>query len=326
MKKISIIIPVYNVEKYLEQCLSSVIDQSLKDIEIICVNDGSTDSSVEILNKFSQNDPRIKILHKEHTNAGDARNSGLDIAEGEYILFLDADDYLKENALELLYTSALNNNLDIIMGNVEILNAATGNIESAKWAKNRYEYNKVFSAKKYKNDLYQRCIIWVWNKLYKRTFVKQNNLRFQSIRHQNDVVFHQLALVLAKRIMALENVIITHRYNNINSLEGSRANSPYLYTEAVDLLYKNLQYYKLNRTYYKTFFNSMLSLSIWTILSLELKNTNFDIYKKIITRYFAKYNVLRNIALMNKSNFKDFIPIILDYYVMQFKRYLYKEK
>ena len=102
MVKISVVIPVYNVEKYLEQCLDSVIAQSFEDIEVICVNDGSTDSSLEILKRYANNDSRIKIISQKNKGAGAARNVGIENAAGEYVYFMDSDDYLNADAFERL--------------------------------------------------------------------------------------------------------------------------------------------------------------------------------------------------------------------------------
>ena len=99
MPKFSIIIPVYNVEKYLVECLESIVNQSFKDFEVICVNDGSTDNSLEILQKYAENDERFKVLNQENQGQGIARNNALNIANGEYILFVDPDDFIELNML-----------------------------------------------------------------------------------------------------------------------------------------------------------------------------------------------------------------------------------
>ena len=106
MIKVSVIIPVFNTEKYISKCLSSLVNQTLDDIEIICVNDGSTDNSLEIIEKIANNDARIKIINQEHKKQGAARNAGLKIAEGEYIGFVDSDDWIDLNYYEMLYNTA----------------------------------------------------------------------------------------------------------------------------------------------------------------------------------------------------------------------------
>ena len=114
MKIVSVIIPIYNVEAYIEECLVSVLKQTLKDIEIICVNDGTPDNSMDIVKKYAENDDRIVIVNKENGGLSSARNAGLKVATGEYVYFLDSDDYILENTLEKLCSVAKKNNLDSI--------------------------------------------------------------------------------------------------------------------------------------------------------------------------------------------------------------------
>lgn len=120
MPKVSIIIPVYNVEKYLRECLDSVINQTFHDIEIICIDDGSTDSSKQILAEYQSKDNRLKVISQKNGGQSKARNAGLDVATGDYIYFLDSDDYIKSNALEVLYKTAKTNNLEILFFDSEV--------------------------------------------------------------------------------------------------------------------------------------------------------------------------------------------------------------
>lgn len=112
---ISVIMPVYNVENYIEKCLDSVCNQSFKDLEIICVNDGSTDNSLKLLEDYAKRDSRIKIITQENGGIGHARNTGLKNATGEYVLFVDSDDFLCENSLDELYYNINSNNSDLVI-------------------------------------------------------------------------------------------------------------------------------------------------------------------------------------------------------------------
>lgn len=114
MCKVTIIVPVYNVEKYLKECLESLIHQTLSDIEIICVNDGSTDNSRDILADYQRIDSRIRVINQRNAGLSAARNSGLDVAKGEYIYFCDSDDYLRLDAMEVCYSKAKNNNVEVL--------------------------------------------------------------------------------------------------------------------------------------------------------------------------------------------------------------------
>ena len=113
--KVSVIIPVYNVEKYLEECLDSVVNQTLKEIEIICINDGSIDNSVKILEKYRDKYSNIKVINQKNLGVGRARNVGVKLAKGEYIFFLDSDDYIEVDALEKCYIEAKQHRLDVVL-------------------------------------------------------------------------------------------------------------------------------------------------------------------------------------------------------------------
>lgn len=117
-KLISVIVPIYNTEKYLSKCLDSLLSQTFKDIEIICINDGSTDNSEQILKDFAQKDNRIIVLSQENLKQGAARNRGLDIAKGEYITFVDSDDWIEKDYIELLYNAIVENNVNIAAASI----------------------------------------------------------------------------------------------------------------------------------------------------------------------------------------------------------------
>jgi len=116
--KVSIIVPVYNVELYLEECLYSIINQTFEDIEIILINDGSTDHSLEIMEKFAKKDNRIKIISQKNKGVSEARNAGILIASGDYILFVDSDDVILTNTIEILYNKIIQTGSDLLLGNV----------------------------------------------------------------------------------------------------------------------------------------------------------------------------------------------------------------
>ena len=132
---ISVIIPIYNSEKYLSECLNSVVNQTLHDIEIICVNDGSTDSSLEILEDYQSKDKRIKIINQEHNNAGSARNKGLEIARGEYLSFLDSDDYFDLNMLKEMYLTAKSDNkIEIVIAKSKQFEDNNNSFKEMEWS------------------------------------------------------------------------------------------------------------------------------------------------------------------------------------------------
>ena len=183
MIKISIIIPVYNTEFYLNKCLDSVIKQDIEDFEIICVNDGSTDNSIKILKKYSRIDQRIKIISQKNQGVSVARNKALDVAKGEYVMFVDSDDWLEENSLLSIYNAIKKTNSDVM----EFRNDCYfGNLRRTG---NYTELNKCQTDK----DLFSvvPSLYLIWNKIYKRDFINSNNIKFpENITNAEDGVFN----------------------------------------------------------------------------------------------------------------------------------------
>ena len=185
MSKISVIVPVYNVEKYLPKCIESIINQTYKDLEIILVDDGSTDSSGNICDMFGQKDSRIKIVHKENGGLSDARNTGLDVCTGEYIGFVDCDDYIAADMYEFLYNFLKTNNLDVSM--CETYHVFESNIHVCRYFEPKFlnETNKIIEeifANKYGGSAISVC-----NKLYKREVLE--DVRFDKYKSYEDVFF-----------------------------------------------------------------------------------------------------------------------------------------
>lgn len=226
MVKISVIVPVYNNEKYLDRCLSSLINQSLNDIEIICVNDGSTDSSLDILHSFKEKDNRIIILSQENQGAGPSRNRGIDLAKGEYISFVDADDWLEEDAFEKLYNNSISNDSDIVLfnsrehkDNNKIRNRIYLPVDES------IEYdNFVFDYKDYKR-LVMNSMFVIWSKIYKTSFIVENDIRFYNHKIFNDVQFHVESMILSKRISYVPDILYNYNKQNDNSLQSDISNS-----------------------------------------------------------------------------------------------------
>ena len=184
MTKISIVIPIYNVEKYLRVCLDSVINQTYKNLEIICVDDCGNDNSIKIVNEYIKKDNRIKLIqHSSNRGLGPARNTGLDNATGEYIFFLDSDDYLMEDAIEILYNKIKETNSDFVVTRAEAF-ADDDSEETIKrtesmnnWLDKKELDNYQVNSENYIETLENfNCVSW--GKLFKKEFLTQNNLRF----------------------------------------------------------------------------------------------------------------------------------------------------
>lgn len=196
--KISVIIPVYNVEPYLRECLDSVVNQTLRDIEIICVNDGSTDNSGAILAEYAALDGRITVITQENRGLSAARNVGMDAATGKYIYFIDSDDYIDLDALEVLYDRAEELKLDVLC--YDFTNFCDG-IEGEPWQLVRREYGGVQRGTALLKQMRDEnaYAISVWAMLFRHNYLKKIGMRFREGMIYEDITFTAFALLSAER-------------------------------------------------------------------------------------------------------------------------------
>ena len=219
MPKVSIILPVYNVGKYLRQSLDSLINQTLENIEIICIDDGSTDESYDILEEYKSKDTRVKVIHKSNKGTGAARNDGLKLAKGECIGFVDPDDWVKPNMYERLYKEIKEKNLDIIM-------CMPDGYDERNKKNAPFPY---FIDENFKNIIDDRIFNWqdlspfkypmcVWNKLYTKKLFDENNIEFAEGLDFEDhkVIFG--TLLTAKRMFFIREKLYVYRFNREGSV------------------------------------------------------------------------------------------------------------
>lgn len=214
--KVSILIPVFNSEKLLNDCLNSVKNQTLSEIEIICIDDGSTDNSLKILEDYSKNDGRFKVFHQENSGAGFSRNVALKKATGEFILFLDSDDWIENDACEKLYNQAIDLNSDLILFDaVRHLpdNQSMDLIHFLGEDSNNNFSSLSFDYKFVKDKVLNAYFGVIWSKLYKKSFILENNIEFPNHKLYNDVEFHIKSMLLAERISYFPKIF--YHYNRI---------------------------------------------------------------------------------------------------------------
>lgn len=210
--KMSIIVPVYNVEKYLKECLNSIINQSLREIEVICVNDGSTDHSLEILNEYAKSDTRIRVISKVNDGLGAARNTGINHAYGEYLGFVDSDDFIDLNMFEELYNRAIEVDADVVIGNLELYFTDTGETKLYR----DYDCYQKLDDKKFFTAYDETWIvqnIGVWDRIYKKQFIDQYHLRNPEHVIFEDALFSFQTSVLAQRISVINRPFYKYRKN-----------------------------------------------------------------------------------------------------------------
>lgn len=206
--KISVIVPVYNVEEYIEECINSIVNQTLKEIEIIIVNDGTKDNSIKKIEKYFS-DPRIILINKENGGISSARNAGLKIAKGEYVSFIDSDDFIELTMLEELYNNS--EKAEIVFSNITFFNNETKE-------KNYDKKKAVFGNINKGSYLFYYVVISPGNKIYKRAYLEKVNFNFIEGIIYEDAIFAIETLFLAKKVKYIDKFHYIYRTNRKNSI------------------------------------------------------------------------------------------------------------
>lgn len=215
MVEISVVIPVYNVEDFLAQCLDSIINQTFEDIEIICINDGSTDGSLEILNEYASRDHRITVFDQENGGHAVATNRGIDMARGKYLFLMDSDDILDLHALEETYKLAQEKQVDfVIFQAINYYMDKDEYIEDENYSMNRLADHVGDSVFDYRNvrDFVFDISVTPWSKLYSRKFIEDNHIRFPEGLVFDDNVFFFDVLFAAEKITFLRKHLFKRRW------------------------------------------------------------------------------------------------------------------
>lgn len=303
MPKISVIIPVYNVEEYLKECLNSVINQTFKDIEIICIDDGSTDNSLNILKEFAQNDERIIILTQQNKGAGSARNLGIKKAKGEYLYFLDSDDFTNQNLFEKTYNKITTLDAQIcIFKNNEFI-TETKKLIPNKWIK-KTNFKSIFNINDYKANFFSLFNVPAFSKLYKADFIKQNNIYFQEIKTCNDVFFNFFTLATAEKITFLNEELVTYRINQKNNLSANRSKYIENISKAFNYLKDELTKKGLFKRAEKTYYKKASECFCYEIKQLKLLEDKRTWINKLLKNIPFKYWSAKTKRLVLKTNIK----------------------
>lgn len=233
MAKVSVIIPVYNVEQYLCRCVDSALGQTLADLEIILVDDGSPDGSPAICDAYAQADSRVKVIHKQNGGLASARNAGMQIAQGDYLFFLDSDDWLEPDGMERLYETAIRCGVDFVRYRA-IRTGWPGLEENAPCRVEavRELTEGLYDAQRIREEIYPRlmatpqltmgAIVGAWGSLYRRAFLEENGLRFdEEIRFSEDLIFSAKVVRAAKSFYFLDTPGVYHYFFNPKSISKS---------------------------------------------------------------------------------------------------------
>ena len=293
---------MYNVEKYLRQCIDSVLMQTMDDMEIILVDDGSPDACPQICDEYAGKFPdKIKVIHKENGGIAKARNEGLEQAKGDYVFFIDSDDYLVGDRLNEVYKKAIEFDADILHMSYTIADEVHGKSEKAE---NSFELNKLIDHSAMEKEICYASskgrIIFAWRNLYKKEFLNKNGIAFsEEMKMIEDAPFNMQAFTLAERFVAVDIPIYCYRVR-MDSLQRKKYVPDY-----DEWLYKQwglkLKYYEENCTPSQIFYEDIAEYTIKYILPMLLRNIYINSVKD-------RYSILKRIgnSEMMRKSFADY--------------------
>ena len=320
--KVSVIMPVYNAENYLRPALDSVIDQTLREIEIICIDDGSTDKSLEIIKEYQSADSRIRIVTENNAGPSTARNKGIVRARGKYLAFLDADDFYEFSLLEELYNLSESEGLDIAVADYDIYNSKKSRFSPAMDS----DYGAIFTASpvtsksEYPDYILQATTGYVWNKLFRRDFVSEKGLSFlPELYVFEDVHFVTTALSMAERIGKISKVLAHHRVYSAQS----RARTFRKHYAEVPKVYVKIKEFLMHRGMYVPLKRSFLNLAASRCYSIY-NLLWFDGKEKFWNILHSEYAELLDWHLRQKGDFEryDVCDFVMNVVLYEHSAYL----
>lgn len=280
-KKVSVIIPVHNGAAYIKDTIQCIVNQSFKELEVILVDDGSTDNTAEIIKKFQAANPQIQYLYQEKANAGVARNYGMKQAVGEYLLFLDGDDLFESNMIEILYNKIVEDAAEVCVCNADQYDTEKEIfVERPQYLRKSYLPEvRPFSRKDIGNAMLYFTTSVPWNKMVKKEFLEKNDIQFQDIERANDQYFSIMVLTLAERITVVEDVLVHYRVKQKGNLTTEFSDTPLCAYESMVKVEQKLQSLGLlkDQTVRQAFDNKVLNLMIY---SLNIQNS-LDGYQQL---------------------------------------------
>ena len=290
--KVSVVMPIYNAGDYLTRAIGDILQQTLPELELICVNDGSTDNSLSIIKSFMKKDKRIKLINQQNAGTSVARNVGIEAACGQYIIFLDADDFYEKNLLKLLYDAAEKDSLDVAVARFDIYNDSQDkySLPMEEPHSGIFVDGSVSSKNEYPDFILSSTTGYVWNKLFRTTFVKNMELAFDPELYVfEDVCFVCSALALAERVARIDDTLIHHRVYS----EQSRARLFRKYYSQVPVVYKKLKDFLMHRGLYIPLKKGYLNFSAgrcYRIYNLLWNDGKERLWNLLHEEYYAEFN------------------------------------
>ena len=289
--KVSVVVPVYNVTRYLRQCMDSIVGQTLREIEIICVDDGSTDGSGAMLDEYALRDKRVRVIHQANAGAGPARNAGMALAAGEYLFFCDPDDWCDREMLRLMYAKAVETGSDIVVCGRTICDGVTGKTIGTRGFSGRiWALPQPFSAEDVGDVLFDFSPHMPWDKIFRRSFVVREGLSFQSLPRCNDVFFVDSALAAAGRIALVRRAPYHYRMGRPSSLQRGKDSHVMAVFEAMDALCRRLRQKELMETFGYAFLRTLIRSAAYNVRHLEEESNRLRCYGELRQRVLRLRN------------------------------------
>lgn len=330
--KVSIVIPVYNAEKYIEKCLKSVINQTLKKIEIIIINDGSKDKSEEIIREIAKKDSRIKFITRENKGVGPTRNEGIELANGEYIIFIDSDDVIEPNMCEIMYNKAKKNDVDIVICNSNIIKNGKilrkeernedikVNISSVSNFLNTYYHNKLYENR-------------VWDKMFRLSIIKENNIQFGDLKKitGEDLFFGITILPYCKKVIFIKEKLYNYYIRENSIMQTYNSQEVQKTIEFIKEIEK-FQTSKNIKNEYDSFlatyiYNLVVGSSIATLRHKKKKklkeDINYIVENETVNKYVSILNQKENLDLFKGRLKKIFVKKMIKWIIEKKEKYLY---
>lgn len=285
---ISVIVPIYNTASYLKECLDSLCNQTYQHIEIICVNDGSTDESMDILQTYLQKDARIKVINQSNQGLAEARNAALRIAKGEWVTGLDADDYLSVDTYEII-SKHLHDDVDIVCYNIE------GFCDN-KIIENNYWYSQYEGKQKVTEELIWQTNVYFWNKVWRTSFVNDHRATFPKGLLYEDAYFYYTLAPKARHIYFVQDKLYHYRQRSgsiMNKLSPRGAE----HIDIASLILQNFDTEGLPKLYGFTRPASFECRLLTDYTKLALKHTPEEMHREIrkrALRLAERYNMIKN--------------------------------
>lgn len=306
MDLVSVIVPIYNVEKYLKRCINSIQNQSYKNIEIILVDDGSTDSSGQIADHYSEMDKRISVIHKDNGGLSDARNKGIDIAKGEYICFIDSDDYIHEKMIEVMYQILKKNACELaVCENYDVYVDEAQNDDKLNDIPKIIVENPIEAMKMWYKASFKNPTV-AWNKLYNKKLF--DTLRFEKGRiHEDEIIMQDIFCKCSKIVYIYEKLY--YYYHRDNSITGSNSKYNLKNLDAVYAVKKRLEFFQQFDDQELKVLHSQQYADIVMFNYVRAMQSNIEKKNEVLEKLLEDLKIISN--MIGMMDFKHRLKIVM---------------